>query len=267
MKFGMKALSPYEVASLRVLSAGIILLPFSIQSFRKIPKSKLPFVWLSGIFGSFFPAFLYCIAEVKIDSSLAAILNALTPLFAILIGILFFKLQVTWLKMFGVLIGFAGLLLLPFAGGESINVSQLSYGSLVLIATVCYGINVNMVATYLHDVASIHIASMAFAFLIIPCIVVLAVSGYFESTFSSADFISSTVASVVLGMFGTAIASILFYILVKKAGTIFSSLVTYGIPFVAITWGLLYNEKITFAQLGCLGIILAGVYLVNKKKI
>jgi drug/metabolite transporter (DMT)-like permease len=65
---------------------------------------------------------------------------------------------------------------------------------------------------------------------------------------------------------GTALASIIFYMLVKRAGTLFASLVTYGIPFVAIGWGLLFGESITLAQVGCLLIILAGVYLVNRNK-
>ena len=69
----------------------------------------------------------------------------------------------------------------------------------------------------------------------------------------------------MLGIFGTAIATVLFYMLVKKAGTLFASLVTYGIPFIAVLWGIAAGEAITLLQLGCLAIILAGVYIVNSK--
>jgi drug/metabolite transporter (DMT)-like permease len=74
----------------------------------------------------------------------------------------------------------------------------------------------------------------------------------------------STIASSVLGILGTALASVLFYILVKKAGGLFASLVTYGIPFVAILWGVYYGEKVTYMQVIALGIILFGVYLANR---
>ncbi len=265
MKIGMKGLTAYHVAALRILSAGIILLPFSIRAWKQIPKDKIPFVILSGFFGSFFPAFLYCLAETRIDSSLAAILNALTPVFAIIIGVTVFKLEVTRWKIIGVLIGFIGLLLLPFAGSKAIVLTDVSYASLVIIATVCYGVNVNMVGKYLGNVNSLSIASAAFSFLIIPCILILYVSGHFDLQFTDKLFMQSTVASCALGIFGTAIASVLFYILVKKAGAVFASLVTYGIPFVAVFWGLIFSEQITILQIGCLAIILAGVYLVNKK--
>ncbi len=264
MKIGMEKLSPYQVASLRILSAGLVLIPFAWNAWKQIPKKKMPFVVMSGLLGSFFPAFLYCVAETKIDSALAAILNALTPVFAIIIGVSFFNLKITKQKIAGVIIGFIGLLLLPFAANKAISLTDVSYSGLVLIATIFYGINVNMVSRYLHEIGSLNIASVAFSLLIIPCIILLILNGYFSIDFSEAGSIKSTSASVILGVFGTAIAFVLFYILVKKAGAIFASLVTYGIPFIAIVWGFIFGEIITPLQFGCLGIILAGVYLVNK---
>ena len=65
---------------------------------------------------------------------------------------------------------------------------------------------------------------------------------------------------------GTAVATVLFYMLVKRASSIFASMVTYAIPFVAIGWGFYYKEDITLKQIGCLLIILIGVYLANKKQ-
>jgi drug/metabolite transporter (DMT)-like permease len=134
----------------------------------------------------------------------------------------------------------------------------------VLLATLFYGINVNLVSKHMHHIGSLNIASIAFAFLIIPSLVVLLFTGYFNYPLSSGPYVFSTVCSVVLGVFGTAIASIMFYMLVKRAGGLFASTVTYGIPFVAVFWGLLSGEVITLLQVGCLAIILAGVYLANK---
>lgn len=264
MKEGMKGLSAYQVASIRILSAGIVLVPFGIQSFKALPANKRLLVFLSGLLGTFFPAYLFCIAETKIDSSLAGILNALTPLFTLLIGAIFFKSRIPWRKWAGVIIGFAGLVLLILAGNKTISFSYMGYASFILLATLLYGINVNLVSRYLKEIGSRQIATVAFTLLIIPSFVILWLTGYFNKEELSRAFLYSTGASMVLGIMGTAVASILFYVLLKRAGAVFSSMVTYGIPFVALFWGILANEEINPWQIGCLCVILGGVYLANK---
>src|SRR6185503_18929003 len=100
-------LTPYQVATLRILSAGLVLIPVAIKHLKKIPPHKLGYVLLSGLLGSFIPAFLFCLAETKIDSSLAGFLNALTPIFTIVIGMLFFQQVFQSHKLAGVLTGLA----------------------------------------------------------------------------------------------------------------------------------------------------------------
>ena len=264
MKEGMVKLTPYQVASLRILSAGLVLIPFARRAVRAIPRDKLFLVILSGLLGNFFPAYLFCIAETKLDSGLAGILNALTPFFVILIGISFFQLKANAIKIVGVLIGFAGLCLLVTASGH-FSLQNLSFALLILLATCFYGLNVNLIGRYMQGIGSINIASLAFVFLIIPSIIILWTTGYFALPLGEKATLNSTLASFVLGVMGTASASILFYMLIKRAGNLFASMVTYGIPFVALAWGAWYGETITLTQVGCLGIILVGVYLVNKK--
>ncbi|SJZ37820.1 DMT family transporter [Sediminibacterium ginsengisoli] len=264
MKAGLEVLSPYQVASIRIMSAGVVLLPFAARAFAAVPRNKLLLVITSGLLGSFFPAYLFCIAELKISSSLTGILNALTPLFTIIVGISFFKLKANIWKLAGVLIGFVGLCLLMMASGE-VNMGEFSYTALILIATLFYGINVNLVGRHLQGIGSLNIAALAFVFLLIPCLIMLYVTGYFSHAFGERQVWLSTLASFVLGTMGTAVASVLFYMLVKRAGPLFASLVTYGIPFVAIIWGLIYGENINMLQVGSLVVILGGVYLVNKK--
>ena len=263
MKEGMKAFTPYQVASLRMLSAGLVLLPFAIKAFRKIPKDKMGQVIVSGLIGNFIPAYLFCIAETRIDSALAGILNSLTPLFTIIVGVVFYKVQTTAIKVLGIMIGFIGLTFLMLTGKE-MHFDHLSYASLVLVATFMYGINVHTVGRYLKDIGSIQIASVAFSFLILPSAAVLYFTGYFNNDFSDPLVIHSTLTSGVLGMVGTSMASILFYYLVKKAGILFGSLVTYGIPIVAVAWGIAYGESLAPLQVVCLGVILFGVYIVNR---
>ena len=264
MKEGMTQLTPYQVASIRILSAGLVLVPFARKALLTVPKNKLFLVILSGLLGSFFPAYLFCIAETKIDSSLAGILNSLTPLFTIIVGVSFFQLRVGTQKIIGVLIGFIGLCLLVAPTGN-ISMEHFSYTLLVLLATVFYGVNVNMVGRHMQGVGSLNIASLAFVFLVIPCIIILYFTGYFALPLGHKEFLVATLASFVLGVMGTAVASILFYMLVKRAGTLFASMVTYGIPFIAVMWGVWGGEPVTMRQIGCLGIILVGVYLVNRK--
>jgi len=264
MKLGLETLSPYQVATLRMLSAGIILIPFALEGFRKIQKKEFLYVILSGLLGSFFPAYLFCIAETKIDSSIAGILNALTPLFTISVGVFFFQMKASKQKIIGVLVGFVGLCLL-FLAQKNISFENLSYAFLVLIATLLYGINVNMVSKYLHNTGAMNIAAVAFTLLIIPCLIILYFTGYFSLPLLSMPVIKSTGFSFLLGFGGTAVATVLYYRLVKSAGGLFASTVTYGIPFVALFWGILEGESINFLQCCCMGIILIGVWLANKK--
>ena len=263
MKEGLTVLSAYQVASLRMLFSGLVLLPFAFSAFKKIPKEKMGIVFLSGFLGNFIPAYLFCIAETNIDSSLAGILNSLTPLFTIVVGLSFFKTTINKQKMIGVIIGFIGLCLL-FAAGKNISFQNLSFASLVLVATFFYGLNVNVVGKFLKNIRSIDIVSVAFAFLIIPSAVILYLTGYFSMPFNNLGFQQASIAGIVLGVVGTSIASILFYMLIKRSTIIFASMVTYGIPVIAVAWGVYFGESISILQIGSLFVILAGVYIVNK---
>lgn len=263
MKKGLDNLNAMQVASLRIISAGMILLPAGWKKFKTIAQKDLFLVFISGLLGTFIPAYLFCIAETQIDSGLAGVLNALTPLFTLIIGALFFQSKLAIHKWIGVLIGMVGLILLLTAGKE-VKLGNAGYAGLITIATICYGINVNLVSRYLKHIPSTLLAAGAFGMLILPALAILIWTGY-TSIPMSTGFAFSTGSAVVLGILGTAIASILFYELMKKAGPLFASMVTYGIPFVALFWGMLDGETLGFMQIGCLLLILCGVYLANKK--
>ncbi len=264
MKEGLVKLSAYEVAAIRMLSAGIISLPFAYRSLQDLSKKQRAYSILTGLLGSYLPAILFCVAETKIDSALAGMLNALTPLFVLVIGFLFFGLKMVREKLLGVLIGFAGMIVLFFNQTGSLNFGQLPFLLLIVIATICYGINVNIAGRFLQGVKPLAIASVAFTFLIPLSVILLWSQGFFGHVFTDDKIILSIGSAAVLGITGTAIATILFYMLMKKAGPLFSSMVTYGIPFVAVAWGYVYGEKITFVQIAGLMIILSGVYVVNR---
>ncbi|HQQ99350.1 MAG TPA: DMT family transporter [Ferruginibacter sp.] len=265
MKEGLKSLSAYQVASLRIVFSGLVLLPTAIKTFRLIPRDKGMVIFLSGLLGSLLPAYLFCIAEEGIDSALAGTLNSLTPIFVIITGALLFQTKTSANKVMGIVVSFSGSILLLLSKGPIKADQNLLFVGYVVLATAFYGINVNMVHKHLQNIGSLRIAAVALTLNAIPALVVLAGTGYFNKPLADPGILYSTGASAVLGIMGTAVASIIFYMLVKRAGAVFASMVTYGIPVVANIWGLIYGEEVGWKQFICLTIILSGVYIANRK--
>lgn len=264
MKYGLENLGAWQVASLRIICAAWVLIPFALRATRQIPKNKWGLVFLSGLLGSFIPAYLFCIAEQEIDSSVAGILNALTPIFVILSGVLFFHQKVPFNKILGIAVAFTGCILLFLFHAAPAKESGFIHAFLILLATICYGINVNLVHKYLHSISSILIVSLSMLMNSIAATILLISDGFLNHSFTGKAIWGSLLAAFLLGTFSTALASVLFYKLIRTGGTVFSSMVTYGIPVVAMLWGLFYGENIGPGQVFSLFVILAGVFIANK---
>jgi drug/metabolite transporter (DMT)-like permease len=261
MKKSAEHLDGWQIGAVRIFSAAILFLPLAIFHIRQLPKDKVPVVLLTGLLGNLFPAFLFGIAiHQKIESSVAGILNSLTPLFVITIGALFFGVRIQSKKIVGVIIGFIGLLILSITKGP-VTVSDVGFTLLILLATVFYGLNVNIIGKHLKGLDPVKMATVSIAFLTIPTAIVL---WFNPVNFTDPAIKSSILAAITLGLLGSAAATIIFYLLIKKAGGLFASLVTYAVPIVAMFWGFLAHENVGFLQLGCLGIILFGVFLANR---
>ena len=265
MKVSLRTLVPYQVASVRMISGCLVLLPIAVSQFKKIPAGKLGFVILSGFLGSFIPSFLFCYAISHIDSSLAGFLNTLTPIITITTGVIIFHTTIPRNKIIGITVGFVGMLILFFSKGTA-DLKNIGFSFFVLLAVISYAININMVNRHLHDISSTNIAAVSFVPIMIPSLIILWVSGYFNLPLTQTETLLATGAAAFLGIMSTAIASILFYVLLKRAGAIFASTVTYGIPFIALFWGILDGELINTWQLLGLMIILGGVYLTNRSR-
>jgi drug/metabolite transporter (DMT)-like permease len=263
MKKSSEHLNGLQIGATRIFSAGVSFLPLAVFHVTKIPLRKLGIVILTGLLGNLLPALLFASAiKGNGESSLASILNSLTPLFVIVISVLFFRSKVQGKKMAGVLVGFAGLVILSLLKGRfSANDSGLL---LILIATVFYGITVNLVSYYLKEVDGFKIASVSLAIMALPAAFILWQQNVFSLVRYDEEARWSIAIACLLGIVGSAIATALYYVLIQKAGGLFASLVTYAIPVVAIIWGLLANEQITAIQIGCLAMILLGVYLANR---
>jgi len=210
--------------------------------------------------------FFFAWQKKKIDSSLAGTLNSLTPIFAISVGAIFFNNPASRQKITGAAIAFVGCFLLLITKNNLEQNQELPYVSLVVLATLFYGINVNLVGRHLGGIPSLQITAVALVLNAIPALIILYFTHFFSNSFQDKSLLVGTGAAVLLGIGGTAVATFVFYALVKRAGGIFASMVTYGIPFIAIAWGMYYGEKFNLMQGGSLLIILTGIYVATKKE-
>lgn len=263
MKVSRDGLSASQIAALRIFSAALVCLPFALYHMRHFPAKKIPVLILTGLCGNLLPAFLFATAIFRIDSSLAGILNSLTPICVAVIGILLYRDKVRPARLAGILVGFAGLCLLTLSQ-NSLQLYNIGYAALILLATVCYGFNVNQVSHYLKGYKPVHIATVSISLMAIPAGLTLWADGFFQLNFGDGQIQWAVLNASLLGIVGSAVATALFYILVQQAGGLFASLVTYGIPFVALFWGILDGESITWITILCLLIILTGVFLANR---
>jgi drug/metabolite transporter (DMT)-like permease len=264
IKRGLVGLTAIQVGSLRIIFAGLFLLIVGFSSLKKISLRQWKFVALTSFFGTFIPAFFFAIAETQVDSSIVAILNSLTPLNTLVLGIIFFGIQFQKRQVLGVFIGLVGCLLLVLNGESNSTGQNYYYLILVVIATLCYAINVNLIKKYLPDLNSLSITTGNFAVLFLPALLILSTTGFtqkihLETTQYSILFV------MILGILGTGIANVLFFRLIQMSSPVFATSVTYLIPVVAFFWGLLDNEMLTPIQFFGAFVILIGVYLSAKK--
>ena len=266
MKKALVGLTPMQVGALRILITSVFLLLIGFKRLFRIKRRHWYYLTLNGFVGTFFPAFLFAFAIEKIDTSIASILNSLTPLNTLIFGALIFGFRFRKRQFIGVLIGLLGTALLILKGDELNPNQDYFYTSFILISSVGYALNVNILKKYLHDLDAISITVGNFFLLIIPTLIVLWFTDFFETFEVNDASLKGILYLTVLAVFGTGIAKIMFNRLIQISNPIFSSSVTYLIPIVAITWGIFDGEKITFMQFSSGFVILLGVYLVNKSK-
>lgn len=264
IKKGLVGLSPYQLGALRIIFTSLFLLLIGFKSLTEIKQYQWKYIAITALFGTFLPAFLFAIAETQVSSSICSILNSLTPLNTLLIGIIAFGMAFKRSQFIGVIIGLIGTAFLIFSGKNQGSSENYTYAILVIIASVCYALNVNLIKKYLSDVKPLSITTGNFTVMLIPALIVL-----FSTNFLDIVALPATQHSMlfilILGIVGTGIANVLFFKLIQMSSPVFASSVTYLIPIVAFFWGLLDHEMLTpFQFLGAF-IILVGVYLANKK--
>lgn len=266
MKYALVGLTAIQVGALRILITSVFIVLIGFRRIFKINKRQFYYLTLSGFIGSFFPAFLMAYTVERMDSSVVSILNSLTPLNTLIIGALVFGFSFKKRQLIGVLIGLLGTLMLILKGAELNPNQDYFYSSFIIVASICYALNINILKKYLHDLDALTITVGNFAVLLIPTLILLWYTGFFTTFELNEESLKGLGYLSILAIFGTGLAKLMFNRLIQISSPIFSSSVTYIIPIVAVTWGVLDGERISFIQFIAAFIILLGVYMVNRAK-
>lgn len=267
MKKGLESYTNNQVASFRIFFTFLFFIPFVFRSIRKINKKNILSLIIVGVIGNGIPAYLFTKAQTQIDSSLAGILNSLTPLFTLIIGLAFYKSHVKLVNILGLVLGFLGAVGLIFQDSIiGFEIKTSGYAFFVVAATLCYGVSVNEIKYKLADLDALSIASLSFM-IIGPFGGLNLIFSDLQSSFATPNAIQNLVFIVILSLFSSVIAVVLFNVLIKYTTAIFASSVTYIIPVFAMLWGVFDGENILFTEILWILVILIGISLVNKKKL
>lgn len=267
IKKGLIGLTPIQLGSFRILFTTIILALIGYKSLKGLTAHQWKWLVFTGFVGTFFPSFLFAFSETEINSSVVAVLNGLTPLFSLLFAVLFFHQSVKKRQLGGVLVGFVGTVLLVIQEFSLTATGDGRYAFLVVLAAICYGINVNALKYKLQGVAPMAIALANFVSISIPALILLLTANFqWETFYNDQEILTSLGYIFILSMVGTAFAKVLFNELLSFSSAVFSISITYLLPIVAIAWGVLDGEQFGGLQWVASGFILCGIYLVTETK-
>ena len=265
IKKSLEHFNPYEVGALRVLIAGIILMPLAVMNIKKFPKKHLKWLVLAALTGNFIPMFLFPIAETKVSSSIAGIINSMMPIFVIIVGSLVWKFQTTKRQLIGVAISFFGACVLALSGAGTGELKVIPI-LLLLLATLCYAISTTTVKSKLNDIPAKILSGFVFSFvLMLPSLISLVFAGFFNDFKADRNLLVGLGFVSLLSIFGTGLAMMLNYRLLNISTPLFASTVTLLMPVVAVIWGVLDGEKLTLLQTFGGIIIIAGLIFLRSK--
>ena len=265
IKKGLVGLEADQLGSLRIIFSSIIIILIAWKRLLKISRVEWKWITISAFLGSFFPAFLFAFAEKEIDSAVASVINSIVPLNTLVIGMVLFNIRSTKRQIIGVLIGLAGTYMLIISGINLNPDQNYLYSGFVILCSFLYALNVNIIKKYLQHLSALTITVGHFAVIIIPGIIVFYFSDFDVNSLKKQETIDSIIYVLILAVFGTALAKILFNKLIKISSPVFASSVTYSMLIVSIFWGLVDGEKFSIYQLIATIIIILGVLLTNKK--
>lgn len=265
MKKGLVYFSPLQVSMLRIVFACLALLPYLPKAIKNVQKKDLQFALAIAVVGSGIPSYLFPLAISNIDSAVAGIINALTPVFTMIFGVILFKTKSNFTKILGLSIALVGAGFLVFLnnnGAQKLNFNW--YALAAVVATICYGLSSNILKAKLNHVNAAQLTSLTF-FIIGPfALIILLSTDFIDIVKSDYAAFSSIFYIFLLGVLGTGFALVVFNFLIRRTDALYASSVTFLIPIIAVFWGMLDGEKIGIYHLVGLITILIGVYLMNN---
>lgn len=263
IKKGLVAFAPEQLACIRISFSTLAYFPLFLYRFRDIDWSKAKALIIVGMAGSFIPAFLFAIAQTELSSSLTGLLSSLTPLFTLLQAFIFFKMPYSWSKMVGLLLGFLGAAFLVYYG-QTDSSANIWYGGLVIIACILYATSANTVKASLQDMNPFTLSAASFVLVGPPALLYLLSTDFIQVIQYHPQGWTSLGYVLILALGGTVLASLFFYWLVQLTNAVFASSVSYLVPIVALGWGILDGETVTYVHFLGIAFILCGVYIARK---
>lgn len=265
IKIGLTGYGYLEGATIRLVAAGIVFLPLGLYYFTKIPLKKFPLVVLSSLLSMFLPAYLLSLSQQHVQSSVTGILIAMTPSFTFLVSVFFFKKSYSAIQFAGLALGLLCCVVLSVVSSGGLGANLNIYVFLIITATLCYGLNINLVKHYLADVPSLGLSAVSVSINGILAFIFVYMPRYDQVQFVESNAIA-LIALLGLGIFGTALAQLINNKLITLSSPLFASAITYTIPVIAILWGLLDEEPLTMLHFVVIMGILASVYMIRKEK-
>ncbi len=264
IKKGLQSYTPVQVAAYRMLFASIVLLPIALKHIQKLNRNNFIFILEVALIGNAIPSYFFALGQTHITSSLAGILNSVTPIATLVIGILIFRTSFRWINGIGLLMGLIGTVGLLLVADNRVE-GDIFYALLIVLASIMYAFNLNVIKYKLQNIGGVALTALAFLFILPISVLFLLFSG-FQATHNFELANDALFYIFLLAMFSSALAVVGFNILVKYTSAIFASSVTYIIPVFAIMWGVVDGEQIFPGQIIWFIVIILGIYLVNKKK-
>jgi drug/metabolite transporter (DMT)-like permease len=262
IKKGLIHFSAIEVGALRIFISALAFVPTFFLARVKFPKGKVLIIATTTFIGNAIPAFLFALAETRLGSAVTGVLNSLSPIFAVILAIAVFKTPFKRHYILGLLFGCLGIVLLMI-GEKDWQVSY--YIFYVIVATFCYGFSVNLVKKYGQGVHPISFTAIGFISLGWIAALILWKTGGLAKIFTAEVWMDSMPALVTLAIVCTVFANILFNWLIQRTNAVFSSAIAYAIPCMALVWGGLDGEVITWYQIMGLGLIGSAIYTLRRR--
>ncbi|TMM59307.1 permease [Maribacter algarum] len=266
IKKALIGFTPLQLGGLRIVFASLTLFAFGFRSMSQIKSADWKWLIIAGFTSSFFPPFLFALAQTQLDSGITSIFNSIVPLMTTLVGIALFGAIISKRQVLGVFIGLFGTVALILAGMEFTPDQNYWYAIFILLSALGYAFNINIIKRHLAHLGPLSITTASFAVAFVPAIFLVSYSGFFGEITNNVQMHDTIWYLLALAILGTAWANILFNKLIHISSAVFAASVTYTIPLVAVLWGVWDGERINIYQLLGGAIILFGVWLVNKKK-